>query len=301
MAYGRSPASLWIAGLGDSAQKIGKIASTYPYHESNWAQNAARGGIWRRVISVEPMQHATTRIQQFSLLAVLLTLSGSVAFPRNLRGGEEWMTWPSTYTHSDSGERVDQYAEHAPSLATVRTDFQRSGMRHYRSTLQAGLSSDNLHIVEQWGRQVVPYEQWRFPYRPYGVPYNQWGPQAPYGIINGQFGGGYPYPAPYRQPYGPGQGNIGNPTNRPGGIGSGAGVQPGYVPNRPAAGYFGPGYQGQYGNGYQGYPNTGNPYQGYPRPGYPQPSQNGFPLTPPYTGQPWFDGNYQEAPPLRRR
>lgn len=220
------------------------------------------------------------------MLAAFLAMIVAVGFPRSLFAGEEWMTWPSTYTHSDTGERVDQYAEHAPALATIRTDFQRSGMRHYRSTLQAGLSSDNLHIVEQWGRQVVPYEQWRFPYRPYGVPYNQWGPQAPYGIINGQFGG-YPYPAPY----GPGQGNAGNPY-------------PGNGPaNRPAAGYFGPGHNGNYG---QGYPNAGNPYRGYPNtgfpgPGYPQAGQNGFPLTPPYTGQPWFDGNYPEAPPLRRR
>ncbi|GAB5405266.1 MAG: hypothetical protein Aurels2KO_34970 [Aureliella sp.] len=229
----------------------------------------------------------------------------------------EWMTWPSTYTHDSTGQRVDQFAEPKPALATVRTDFQRSGMRHYRSSLQAGLSSDNLHIVERWGRQVQPYEQWRFPYRPYGVPYNQWGPQAPYGIINGQFGGGfrpgigYPYPG---YPLGgiPGQGNAGGQGGQAGG-GQGGNGQAGNNQgggqgsgNRPAPGMY-PGYGYGPQPGFGRYPNAGNPYAGYPYPPggyppnlYPPGGSNGFPLTPPYTGQPWFNGDYPEAPPLRR-
>lgn len=237
----------------------------------------------------------------------LAALCAFVVPHANSFAGEEWMTWPSTYTHSVTGERVDQYAEPEPALATVRTDFQRSGMRHYRSSLQAGLSSDNMHIVEQWGRQVQPYEQWRFPYRPYGVPYDQWGPQAPYGIINGQFGGGfgpgYPYPnvpgganswarpgGAYQGHHPGGQVGGGNPG---GGNAQGPGNQPGFSGVRPGNG-FGhqpwPGY---------GYPMGRNPYAGYPYPtgGF---GTNGFPLTPPYTGQPWFDGEYPEAPPLRR-
>ncbi len=220
----------------------------------------------------------------------------------DLPAGEEWMTWPSTYTHSTTGERVDQYAEPEPALATVRTDFQRSGMRHYRSSLQAGLSSDNLHIVEQWGQQVQPYEQWRFPYRPYGVPYNQWGPQAPYGIINGQFGGGFRPGYPY-----PGYPGGGYPGGNPGPVGNGnaGGGQAGGnwqgPGQRPAPGMR-PGYGYGPQPGFGQYPSFGNPYAGYPYGpyGYPPGGTNGFPLTPPYTGQPWFDGNYPEAPPLRR-
>lgn len=104
---------------------------------------------------------------------------------------DDWMTWTSTYTHEPfTGQRVDQYALPVDPVAPYREDFQRSGFRHTRSTLQAGQSADNMHIVEQWGRPVVPYEEWRFPYRPFSVPYNAWGPQAPYGIINGNFGFG---------------------------------------------------------------------------------------------------------------
>ncbi len=40
-------------------------------------------------------------------------------------------------------------------LAQRDPTFQRSGYRHYRSTLQGGNSADNMHIVEQWGAPVV--------------------------------------------------------------------------------------------------------------------------------------------------
>ena len=126
------------------------------------------------------------------------------------------MTWASTYTHEPvRGQRVDQYALPVQPVAPYRSDFQRSGYRSYRSSLQVGQSADNFQVVEQWGRQVIPYEQWRFPYRPYAVPYGAWGPQAPYGILNGSIGyGGYPG-APYynANPNGPGSGNpgAGNP------------------------------------------------------------------------------------------
>ncbi len=108
------------------------------------------------------------------------------------------MTWASTYTHDAYGQRVDQYALPADPLAPYRADYQRSGFRNFRSTLQAGQSADNMHVVEQWGQAVMPYEAWRFPFRPYGVPYDAWGPQAPYGIFNGNVtrggfpGGGFP-------------------------------------------------------------------------------------------------------------
>lgn len=107
-----------------------------------------------------------------------------------------------------SGERVAQYTPIGPYYYYQRADFTRSGFRHYRSTIQAGGSADNLHIVEEWGKPVVPYEQWRFPYRPYGSPYPAWGP--PFGGLNGGGGGYYPYGG-----FGPGGGFGG------GGLGGG--------------------------------------------------------------------------------
>lgn len=191
------------------------------------------------------------RLPLMSLILVAWTTASASA--------DDWMTWASTYTHEPvSGTRIDQYALPQQPLGPSRSAVQRSGYRHFRSTLQAGLSADNLNIVEQWGGQVVPYEHWRFPYRPYGVPYDAWGPQAPYGIINSQFSfGGYPgygYPG-----YAP-------PGYRPSGP---SGARPGIYP--PAS---------------------------YPHGAWPGGHSRGFPLQPEYRNQPWFDGTYPPAAPL---
>jgi hypothetical protein len=199
-------------------------------------------------------------------LALICWLGCSLAI------ADDWMTWASTYTHDPvHGARVDQYAVPEQPLSPQRADFVRSGYRNYRSTLQAGQSADNIHVVEQWGNQVIPYEQWRFPYRPYAVPYDAWGPQAPYGIFNGSFGyGGYPrYGGQY-----PGYGGDG------GGVGM-----------NPDPGYGMPGGGAIPGRG--GYP--------YDERRYPYSEPRGFPLTPPYRNQPWYDGTYPSAPPLDPR
>lgn len=131
----------------------------------------------------------------------LLLAAGLVALGFSASAvGADWLTAPSYYTHEPiKGERVAQYSPIGPFYYLQRADFSRSGYRHYRSTIQAGGSADNLHIVEEWGRPVVPYEQWRFPFRPYGSPYDAWGP--PYGGLNNNFivpgyggfpGGGFP-------------------------------------------------------------------------------------------------------------
>ncbi|MCA9129681.1 MAG: hypothetical protein KDB22_21495 [Planctomycetales bacterium] len=202
-------------------------------------------------------------LAKYSKNLVLMCLMGMIAKSPGLARAQEWMTYPSTYTHdSVRGQRVDQYAQRVEPTVAQRADFQRSGYRNYRSTLQAGQSADNIHIVEQWGKAVLPYEQWRFPYRPYGVPYDQWGPQAPYGFLNGLLpnGIGYgaaPWPTNPMQPAYPNTNNGGDPSRAPG------------YWNRPAYGNYYPGQQ---------------PY--------------GFPLSPQYQGQPWFDGTYPTAPPL---
>jgi hypothetical protein len=193
-------------------------------------------------------------------IALLLLVLAQTAW-----AGDDWMSWPSTYTHDPLNQRVDQYAQPVQPLAHSRADFQRSGYRSYRSTLQTGNSADNIHVVEQWGVPVEPYESWRFPFRPYGAPYQAWGPPTPYGIFNGNFGGGGFFPGPHA------------PTHQHG-------------PNHPGGNYPGGNYPG--GN-YPGgnYPNPSHPgVNGYP--------SHGFPLTPPYQNQPWYDGTYPAAPPL---
>ena len=202
---------------------------------------------------------------------------------------DDWMTWPSTYTHEPvRGRRVDQYAQPVQPIAHRDPTFQRSGYRNYRSTLQGANSADNMHIVEQWGAPVVPYEQWRFPFRPYGTPYNAWGPQAPYGVFNGNINT-----------------NIGQSGNHPP---HGYQAPPG---SSPHTGQSQAGNMGQPPVGYPGYPQPGYTYPGYPYPGnsnqgYPVPSNgpnptNGFPLSPQYQNQPWYDGTYPTAPPLDNR
>lgn len=127
----------------------------------------------------------------------------------------DWLTAPSYYTHEPlQGQRVAQYSPIGPFYYYHRPDFVRSGYRHYRSSIQTGGSADNLHIVEEWGRPVVPYEAWRFPFRPYGVPYDAWGPP---------FGGYTPFGPGFFGGFGPG-----------GGPGIGPGPNPLTIPNGPA-------------------------------------------------------------------
>ncbi len=229
-----------------------------------------------------------TRCKLTAYPTIALLLPGLVlcaaALPQRGLRADDWMTWASTYTHDPySGYRVDQFAAGEQPQAPNREDFSRSGYRHYRSTLQAGQSADNLHVVEQWGRPVVPYEQWRFPFRPYAVPYDAWGPQAPYGITNGsfQFGvGASPPPnsgAGYTNPYGPGNPGPGIP---------GAGI--------PGAGNMG---QPNFGYGAGAYGGGFGPGAFAPTPN----ASRGFPLTPTYNNEPWYDGTWPSAPPLGGR
>lgn len=116
--------------------------------------------------------------------------------------GAEWITAPSYYTHDpQTGQRVDQYTPIGPFYTFARTDYLQSGYRHTRSSIQAGTSTDHMHVVEEWGRPVRPYGEWRFPYRPYSVPYAQWGP--PFAGL------GYPVPYGPYGPWGPGPGGPG--------------------------------------------------------------------------------------------
>src|SRR5262245_52708381 len=158
----------------------------------------------------------STQLSRTALVLITLLASSLPA--------ADWATAPSYYTHDlSSGERVSQFAQIGPFYYFQRPDYLKSGYRQYRSTIDLGNSSDNMHVVEQWGAQVVPYEQWRFPYRPYSAPYQAWGP--PYGGLGGGTGG-YPYS---------------------GGFGGGANIYGGFFPPYGGGfgyGGFGPGFAG---------------------------------------------------------
>ena len=87
----------------------------------------------------------------------------------------DWLAAPSRYTHSpDHAHRVLQYAP-VPPVFHVPTHV-RSVYRQSRSSLQIGDSIDQYHTVDEYGRPIRPYGEWRFPYRPFSVPYPYWGP-----------------------------------------------------------------------------------------------------------------------------
>src|ERR1043165_3293086 len=112
----------------------------------------------------------------------------------SIASAADWNTAPSYYTHDpNSAQRVSQFSPIGPFYVYTPPNYVKSGYRNFRSTIQAGGSADNLHIVEEWGRPVQPYEQWRFGNRPYGSnPYPAWGPPFAGAAIVPGFGyGGY--------------------------------------------------------------------------------------------------------------
>lgn len=122
----------------------------------------------------------------------------------------DWITHPSHFTHDpQTGQRVSQYTPIGPFYTFARQDFMRSGYRHTRSSLQVGHSMDHMHIVEEWGRPVRPYGEWRFPFRPYSVPYADWGP--PFAGLGAPWGG---FPWGGMPPQGDGGGNLPNPYSQ---------------------------------------------------------------------------------------
>jgi len=190
----------------------------------------------------------------------------------------DWTTMPSTYTHDATGQRVDQYARGVDPEAVSEADVVRSGFTHTRSSLQVGFNSDHYHVTEQWGGQVRPYGEWRFPYRPFSVPYGAWGPQLPQVSVQGLgvypwgVGPGQPHPGhqhPWQPQPGqqqPGQPGVAGAAGAPAGAGGvpagvggaamggmgpmgGAGPMGGMGPGAPVPGY--------------GYP-QGVPWWGYP-------------------------------------
>lgn len=187
----------------------------------------------------------------------------------------DWTTLPSRFTHDEAGNRVDQFAYGVQPVAKVDPTFQSSGYRHYRSSIQAGNSADHYHRVQTWGRPIRPYDEWRFPYRPFSVPYGQWGPPFWNGF------GGLPFPIPGINGFGPfgfGPNGFGRVPLQPGLR------HPGYAPPGQMPG-------GGNTNG-AGFANT-RPTDPTMLPQFVFPQQIGTPgpgnETP---AQPWFHGDY---------
>lgn len=133
------------------------------------------------------------------MMRTLMNLLLGVAFAAFMHSSvdaRDWIFSPSTYSHDwQSGQRVTQFAPIPPVIVYQRPDYLKSGFRHQRSTINAGGSQDNYHVVDQYGGEVRPYGEWLYPYRPYSVPYDAWGP--PFGGVNGEmyrdnFRSGYP-------------------------------------------------------------------------------------------------------------
>ena len=134
----------------------------------------------------------------------------------------DWIVAPSYYTHdTTSGQRVAQYAPIGPVYTYQAADYVESGFQHYRSSIVFDGTADNYFRVKEWGRPVRPYGEWRFPYRPYSVPFPLWNTPY-YGMYQFNYGSlGYGLPGYGRPGYGrPGGGAPGRPgTPRPPGPG----------------------------------------------------------------------------------
>jgi hypothetical protein len=73
---------------------------------------------------------------------------------------DDWLAAPSYFTHNpQTGLRVAQFAPKKPAMLFTDSNRTQSGIRHVRSSIQAGGSAQHTHIVERWGNQPV---------RPYG-------------------------------------------------------------------------------------------------------------------------------------
>lgn len=112
------------------------------------------------------------------------------AFAINVANAADWITAPSRFTHDpQTGHRVVQFADIPPVIHTPSP--YRSGFRHSRSSLQVGDSADHYHVVDEFGRPIRPYGEWRFPFRPFSVPFELWGGRGGYGGYGGYGRGGY--------------------------------------------------------------------------------------------------------------
>ena len=158
-----------------------------------------------------------TRNHLFARIRMLLAAVAVVAATcgtRHIAEAADWIVAPSYFTHDpQTGKRVAQYTPIGPVYSYWRADYVESGFHHYRSSIVYGGTADNYFRVKEWGRPVRPFGEWRFPYRPYSVPYPLWNTPY-YGMY--QFNGGWPVPYPYAPGHGHGPGPAPGPGPGPG-------------------------------------------------------------------------------------
>ena len=180
----------------------------------------------------------------------------------------DWTTLPSTYTHRD-GFEVDRYQGSVVPVTYDDSLRTTSVYRHHRSSLQGVNSVDHYHRVDQYGPPVVPYGEWRYPYRPYSVPYDAWAPQLPQVYAPTQIG---LHPRPNRGGFPGGRDNSLDPR-------LGAQGMQGYGQRFDVRGYPQPGYQQLLPGPQNALPATADEY--YPEPPEPKPlSDRDFFFTP---------------------
>ena len=170
-----------------------------------------------------PMRTCTFGMTLLAAAAMLTAPRPAVA--------ESWVFKPSYFTHSPAtGERVAQYQPLPRVYVQQRVDYVRSAYKHNHISIRGAGGTDNIHVVEEWGRRVRPYGEWLHPYRPYSVPYPAWGP--PYGGLGPGFGPDGMFRPGYGAYYG----------------GYGGGVNPYYGRDRPKYGGPPPRPQPYYGD-----------------------------------------------------
>ena len=127
------------------------------------------------------------------MIRTMLLVLGCCLMATSYAQAADWILSPSTYTHDPAtGRRVTQFAPIPDVYVANDSSYVKSGYRYTQSNRRGpnGRAGERLHIVEEWGREVRPYEEWQYPYRPYSVPYQAWGP--PYGGLTPFFGPGVP-------------------------------------------------------------------------------------------------------------
>lgn len=114
----------------------------------------------------------------FAITLAVSSLAGAAAAQTS------WIFRPSYYSHDPGGyTRVEQFATHAPAYAPSDPTYRQSAYRQNRTSIRAGDSADNMHVVETWGagESIRPYGEWLYPFRAGATPYGPWGnPQGPW-------------------------------------------------------------------------------------------------------------------------
>src|SRR3954466_4271884 len=123
------------------------------FRDASARSSSLRQSSWNHAGVRSPEKAIPLGIRRIPMKPTLFVLAIATLFCATAVQAADWITAPSYYTHDKmSGQRVAQYSPIGPYYYYQRADFTRSGYRNYRSTIQAGGSADNFHMVEEWGK-----------------------------------------------------------------------------------------------------------------------------------------------------